>query len=53
LKLPLGFRRGKHLKQVWQLHSVAHDGIGRFVTQVWVDKQTIFCVEEYTQRILL
>jgi hypothetical protein len=30
---------------------VTHDGIGRFVTQVFADKQTIFGVEEYPQRI--
>jgi hypothetical protein len=51
LKLPLGFRRGKCLKQVWQLHPMTHDGIGRSVTQVFADKQTIFGMEEHPQRI--
>ena len=47
----MGFRRGKRLKQVWQLHAVTHDGISHFVTQVFADKQTIFGVEEYPQRV--
>ncbi len=51
LKLPMGFRRGERLKQVWQLHPVAHDGIGRFVTQLFADKQTVFGVEEHAQRV--
>jgi hypothetical protein len=51
LKLPLGFRRGERLKQVWQLHPMAHDGLGRFVPQVFTDKETIFGVEEHPQRL--
>ena len=51
LKLSLGFRRGKRLKQVWELHPVTHDGISRFITQVFTDKHTIFGVAEYPQRL--
>jgi hypothetical protein len=51
LKLPMGFRRGEHLKQVWQLHPVTHDGISNFVTQVFADIQTIVGMEEYPQHV--
>ena len=51
LKLPLGCRRGKRLKQVWQLYPMDHDGLGRFVPQVFTDKQTIVGVEEHVQRL--
>jgi hypothetical protein len=51
LKLTMGFFPWENVKQVWQLHTVAHDRISSLVAQLFTDEQTILCVEENPQGV--
>lgn len=45
-ELALCLLHWQSLKKVWQLYSMAHDGIGLFVPQMFADIQAIVRVVE-------